>query len=1210
MSTGLTLTLLVTLSQLTMSLCLRQYFYQCYVTGLRLRTSVITSVYAKSLVLSSSARLASTTGEITNLMSTDAQRLQDLTPYLHAIWYSFIQISLAIYFLWQELHTSCLAGITVIIIMMPITKRIAKFTGSIQKVLMKDKDERLKVNNEALTGAKVIKMNAWEKSVHDKIQRLRTTELTTFKRYMLYQAASGTLWSMVPLLVAVATFTAYVSSGNTLDVSTALTSLALFEILRFPLFMLPNVVNNLVEASVSINRIEDFLNLEEREPVKSLPDGEKGVKLNNSTFVWEGKRVLPGSDPDTPPMDPVAYENVLLRELVTPSNNTTATDNNHSSLLHLRNVTLTASPGDLIAVVGSVGSGKSTLLSGILGECRCLAGDVAVGGKMAYVSQKAFIMNDTVRSNITFSPPDTPLDAPRYDAAISACALTQDLASLSAGDETEIGEKGINLSGGQKARVSLARAVYSDADVYLLDDPLSAVDAHVGKHLFNECIVKLPTVVLVTNALQYLSHPKVTRIVVLENGAITESGTYKDLMAKKEGSFHSLLKSYHESSSASMNLDAASEAPVPPPPPSTPGSSSASSPPKSPSSPPKSPSKSSSSAAAPAAASANIITDELLERETGSVSSSVYYSWAKAAGGVFPIVVTLFLYLATMFIEIFNRYWLSYWSEHAGGSQVKFLVIYALINLADGVSMFSRQVFLYLSCLKASKVLFETLLTTVMRAPMSFFDTTPIGRVLNRFSKDMYTVDSQLPTTLRAYLGTLSSVLSTLFVISTVTPWFIVCLVPIAAYYVSNQRFFVATYRELRRLDSVSRSPIYALFGETLDGVATVRAFGAENILKARVVDLLDSNQTAFFLTFVAQCWLAVRLELAGTAIITFACLCVVLQHSARAGDEAFAGAAGLSISFALSVTQSLNWSVRMASDLEAQMISVERVQQYCEIVSEAPSETERDRMLPPNFPNGRIEFKNVQMRYRPNLPLVLKGLTLAIPAGARVGVVGRTGAGKSSIMVALMRLVELSAGRIEIDGEDVSKLGLHLLRSKVAIVPQDPVLFSGTVRSNLDPFEQHAETRLWDVLRRVGLLDDSGGASEGGATTARIKGLGDVVEEDGANFSVGQRQLLVIARALLSDCSIVLMDEATAAIDVRTDALIQNAIRTEFKNATTIVVAHRINTIMDSTHILVMDEGRVGQFDSPKALLEKGGLFLELVNAHESSHNDGRSSE
>ena len=662
--------------------------------------------------------------------------------------------------------------------------------------------------------------------------------------------------------------------------------------------------------------------------------------------------------------------------------------------------------------------------------------------------------------------------------------------------------------------------------MYLLDDPLSAVDAHVGKHLFNECIVdKLlnspargehdaPSVILVTNALQYLSHRRVTRIVVLDGGCVKEVGTFSELMGDTGGTFHKLLSSYQKTSSSSMDVSSRSSSPAP-----SSSSSSSSSPSPSPSPPPRaasagtaasidtsaslldvvidSPSSSPSSSASlkralkrdsvktakssssssspPPTGIAQLMTDELKERESGSVSTSVYFSWMKAAGGYRVMASILATYGVTMFIEITARWWLSYWSEHGEGSQGKFLAIYALINSANVISMFLRQVMLYLSSIRASRVLFEKLLVSIMRAPMSFYDTTPIGRILNRFSKDMYTVDSQIPTTLRAYLGTLSAVIGTLMVISTVTPWFMACLVPVAMFYVHNQRFFVSTYRELRRLDSVSRSPIYALFGETLDGVATVRAYRAEGALKARIADLLDENQTAFFLTFVAQCWLAVRLELAGTAIITFACLCVVLQHSAQAGNETFAGAAGLSISFALSVTQSLNWSVRMASDLEAQMISVERVQQYCRVEPEAPRDMEGDNNLPPGFPKGAITFKNAEMRYRPGLPLVLKGLTLDIPAGSRCGVVGRTGAGKSSLMVVLMRLVELSGGAIMIDGVDISTLGLHLLRSKIAIVPQDPVLFSGTVKSNLDPFGNHSDARLWDVLGRVGMVGRGG---------------------------------------------------------------------------------------------------------------------------------------
>ena len=411
------------------------------------------------------------------------------------------------------------------------------------------------------------------------------------------------------------------------------------------------------------------------------------------------------------------------------------------------------------------------------------------------------------------------------------------------------------------------------------------------------------------------------------------------------------------------------------------------------------------------------------------------------------------------------------------------------------------------------------------------------------------------------------------------------------------------TYRELKRLDSVSRSPIYALLGETIDGVATIRAHAAEPTLVLRLMNMLDNQQNAYYLLSVAQCWLAIRLELVGTLIITLACLFPVWHHEIVGADPKISGLAGLAISYALSITQSLNWSVRMASDLEASMISVERVRSYCEVQTEAPRAMDKDKHLPESWPSrGNIAFKDVTLRYRPGLPRVLKGLQIEFPERSKIGVVGRTGAGKSTLMVSLLRIVELDSGKILIDGYDTRKIGLTKLRSNIAVIPQDPVLFSGTIRSNLDPFEQFSDEELSSVLMRVGLFTgttmSSSTASLSSLALSQVRSLEDQVREGGSNFSVGQRQLLVIARALLSGASIVIMDEATAAVDADTDARIQKVMRSEFADATCITVAHRINTIMDSDFILVMNNGRAAEFDTPKNLLAKGGMFRDLVQA------------
>lgn len=482
-----------------------------------------------------------------------------------------------------------------------------------------------------------------------------------------------------------------------------------------------------------------------------------------------------------------------------------------------------------------------------------------------------------------------------------------------------------------------------------------------------------------------------------------------------------------------------------------------------------------------------------------------------------------------------------------------------------------------------------------MKAPMSFFDTTPLGRIVNRFSKDMYTVDEGLPGTFDTCLACMFEVISTIVVVSSITPMFTVSLLPVLYFYQMQQQYFRVSYREFKRIDSVSRSPIYALFGETLDGISTIRAFSAQDSLLSRMAVMLDNQQHAYFLTSTAQCWLAVRLELIGTSIVFSACLAAVLNHGSAVGDAHFAGLAGLSISYSLAVTQSLNWLVRVFSDLEANLVSLERLEQYSKIPSEADRSTPADARLQDGWPmHGALEFKNATLRYRPGLPLVLKGLDISIPGNSSVGIVGRTGAGKSSLMTALMRLVELDGGQILLDGVDTRTLGLRNLRSAIAVIPQDPVLFSGTVGDNLDPFNTYTQDRLTEVLQRVGLMSTS---------NSKVQSLADPVMEGGNNFSVGEKQLLVIARALLSRASLIICDEATAAVDAETDSMIQKILKSEFQNATCLTIAHRLNTIMDSDMILVMNDGKAAEFNSPQVLLEQDGIFKTLVQTWEEQH-------
>jgi ABC-type multidrug transport system fused ATPase/permease subunit len=816
-----------------------------------------------------------------------------------------------------------------------------------------------------------------------------------------------------------------------------------------------------------------------------------------------------------------------------------------------------------------------------------------------------------------------------------------DLKVLPGGDMTEIGERGINLSGGQKARVALARTVYADADVYLLDDPLAAVDAHVGQHLFEQCILNLKKrnkcIILVTNALQFLKNT--SQIVVLRDGLIVESGSYDHLL--NNGYWLNEMINTHNDSSSSTGLKR-----------STSGSSGSL----------ENLVNEVNNGFIPETVSSKnekvlsnqkdskALIDEVLKsqeeermykeeqsgiavkekgtplltesgklislelKESGDVSTKVYSKWIKAAGGFGVGATFVILYYIGEGVAVLASWWLSVWSNDTDSRSPWFyLGIYATINVFVATFSLCRELYTRLRSWKAGQLLFRDMLSAVLYAPMSFFDTTPLGRIVNRFSKDIYTIDESIPQTIRSYFQCLAKVTGVLLYSSIVTPLFIVGLAPICAFYVIAQRYYIKTSRELTRLESTSRSPIYALFGETLDGISTIRAYRSEERFQAKNDLFLDNNQKAFFLNFSANCWLAVRLEMAGTLIATFAALFAVLgrdtTHVNGISDTtainrraAYAGLAGLSISFALSVTQSLNWSVRMASDLESQMVSVERVGQYTSMIQEADHHTSNDPSPPSNkgasnrsvksWPkSGEIVMNDVCLRYRDGLPLVLAGVTLHIKSREKVGIVGRTGAGKSSLVTALLRMVEMESGSIIIDGVDISAIGLNTLRSKIAVIPQDPVLFSGTIRSNLDPFLLYTDTQIWDNLRRTMLA-------------ASISSLDDLVLENGANFSVGQRQLLCIARALLSKATIIIMDEATAAVDVETDAAIQKTIREEFANATCLTVAHRLNTIMDSDKVLVMDMGKVAEYDTPSNLLDiSDSMFSALVNDWEKSN-------
>ena len=738
---GIGLTLVVTSAQIVMSITLRHYYFTCYRVGLRIRTAVITSIYRKALTVAGNRK---SVGEITNLMSVDAQRLQDIVTYLHSLWYSLVQIGLALFFLWQQMGVSILAGVFVILLSIPLTAVSASYMGRLQQTLMIAKDKRIEVNNEVLGNMKIVKLQAWEKPFQEKLEYLRKVELNHLFWYLVGRMFTFLTFSAVPLTISIATFGTYVLLGNTLDVASALTSLALFEILRFPLFMLPQTINGMVEANVALYRINSFLTSPEHKEVSTGSLTDVGVEISEASFVYENKRpekktAKGGSTKLTELISRAEWETKLLREQLVDAERKLASvegqkyEDHGTNLLSLSRINVAVAKGEFIAVVGGVGCGKTTLLKALMGELRQLSGDVSVRGDISYSAQSAFITNATVKDNILFGKPDN--NPELYAKIIRDCALEHDLKLLPQGDQTEIGEKGITLSGGQKARIGMARALYHDSEIFLLDDPLAAVDANVGRQLFDDCIVgsmlapashrPKRTVILVTNALQYLSHPLVDRIVMLKEGSVIETGTFDELNSDESSQFRHYLDSFNKTRPEKSHQEEEGQAA---------GEDMALGQVESTAVKRVNMKKEKSEIFK----KASLMTDELQERETGTVSLSVYLAWAEATGGLWTIGLIVLIFSFAEGTKLLSNWWLTFWSAHgseSAESQMRFLGVYALINVVAIIFNVCSSVALMLIALRASRQLFTRVLGATMRAPMSFFDTTPLGRIINRFSK-------------------------------------------------------------------------------------------------------------------------------------------------------------------------------------------------------------------------------------------------------------------------------------------------------------------------------------------------------------------------------------------------------------------------------------------------------------------------------------------
>nr|CAD7445720.1 unnamed protein product [Timema bartmani] len=1568
---------------------------------MRIRSAIISVIYRKALTMSYGARKESTVGEIVNLMAVDANRAMEVSMQLNMLWSAPLQIALALYYLWQILGPSVLAGLGLMILMVPLNSFIANKVKSLQIRQMKSKDKRIKLINEVLNGIRVLKLYAWEPSYEKELRDIRKKEVNILKKAAYFNAATSFTWTCAPFLVSIVTFATFVliDENNVLDAEIAFVSLSLFNIIRMPLGMIPMLITTIIQALVSLERINKFMAGENLNPENVSHESSEKCPLlvQGGTFSWGlGEQPV------------------------------------------LNNVNLRVDKGALIAVVGTVGSGKSSLMSAILGEMDKVSGHVNTQGSIAFVPQQAWIQNASLKDNIMFGKNS---DERYYNKVIEACALKPDFKVLPGGDDTEIGEKGINLSGGQKQRVSLARAVYNDADIYLLDDPLSAVDSHVGKHIFEKVIgptglLNNKTRVLVTHGITFL--PKVDLIVVLTDGEVSEKGTYKELVQRK-GAFADFLdqhlqETWRKSNNSwkvlwerrSSSISSIGPSPgcltaevrmallgtpdhrhgneaIPfqlnsrmstvstrsggslkraasgslrrlntgsrgqlnnirekdpdspkfqdkklieteraevgndpldtlvlfgkdPPyipvffgkdpsytlvlfgkdPPYIPALSgkdppyipvlsgkdplytlvlfgkdppynpvlsgkdppyipvlsvlsgkdppyipvlsgkdppyipvlsgkdppyipflsgkdplynavlsgkdplynavlSGKDPPYNPvlsgKDPPYNPVLSGKdspyipllsgkdspyipvlsgknspyipvlsvlsgknspyipvlsgkdSPYIPVFSGKNSPYIPLLSGKdfpyipvlsgkdfpyipvlsgkdfpyipvlsgkdfpyipvlsgknspyitvlsgkdspyipvlsgkdspyipvlsgkdspyipvlsgkdspyipvlsgkdspyipvlsgkdspyipvlsgkdfpyipvlsgkdspyipvlsgkdspyipvlsgkdppyipvlSGKDSPYIPVKWAvykhyMAAVGLLLTIGTLVINAILQGFQVGSNVWLSVWSENGYGTfnsttnltetnpQELYLGVYGMLGLGQVVCVCIGTLTVSVGTINAANTLHNTMLANILRLPQSLFDTTPTGRLLTRFSSDVNVLDTHIPMILRMSIPNLYRVAATFIVISCTTPLFISVIVPVGILYYFIQRVYVSTSRQVKRLESISRAPVYSHFGESITGAAVIRAYGVQSRFIKISEEKVDFNQMCVFPNITSNCWLSVRLELIGGCITFFTSLFAVLGR-----ETMNPGLVGLSVSYALQITMTLNMLVRVASDIETNIVAVERIKEYSEYEQEAPWENPATQPSKDWPTEGRVQFTDYKLRYREGLELVLKGLNFTISGGEKVGIVGRTGAGKSSLTLALFRIIEPAGGSIIIDGVDIIGLGLHVVRSRITIIPQDPVLFSGSLRQNLDPFNNLSDDAVWKAIEHAHLKS---------FVKSLPAGLNHQVSEGGENLSVGQRQLICLARALLRKTKVLVLDEATAAVDLETDDLIQATIRKEFQECTVLTIAHRLNTILDSNRVLVLDQGQVVEFDTPQSLLQK----------------------
>ncbi|XP_047316294.1 ABC transporter C family member 10-like [Impatiens glandulifera] len=1115
------------------SLSQRQWYFRTRLIGMKVRSLLTAAIYKKQLRLSNSAKKMHSAGEIMNYVTVDAYRIGEFPFWFHQIWTTSLQLCLALIILYNAIGLATIASLSVILITVGCNAPMAKLQHGYQSKLMSAQDERLKASSEALVNMKVLKLYAWGSHFKRVIEKLREVEYKWLSAVQIHKSYNLFIFWSSPVLVSAATFGSCYLLHVPLNASNVFTFVATLRIVQDPITLIPDVIGVVIQAKVAFARIVKFLEESELGNENCCRNKVGGEEF--SVFIKA---------------DSISWETVALKPT-------------------LRNVDLEVRPGEKVAICGEVGSGKSTLLAAILGEVSNVQGSVQVHGSIAYVSQSAWIQTGTIKENIIFG---SSFDSQRYQETLETCSLMKDLELLDYGDLTEIGERGVNLSGGQKQRIQLARSLYQNADVYLLDDPFSAVDAHTASSLFNEYVIKAlskKTVLLVTHQVDFL--PAFDSVILMSDGEIQHAAPYNQLLASSK-EFKDLVNAHKETAGSERPADTIKNKVA--------GSG-----------------KEEISELKMKLSSG--VEEQLIkreEREVGDTGLRPYLIYLNQNKGYLFFFIGVLCHLTFVIGQILQNLWMASNVENPNVTIPWLISVYLFIGITSTVFVFIRCISNVYLGMRSSKSLFSRLLNSLFRAPMSFYDSTPLGRILSRVSSDLSIIDLDLPFSYSLSVYATINAYSNLIVLASITWQVLFVSVPMIYIAIRLQKYYYSSAKELMQINGTTKSVVANHLSESIAGAMTIRAFKEEERFFAKNLQLIDMNASPFFHSFAANEWLIQRLEILSATVLSASALCLALLPRGTFTS----GMIGMALSYGLSLNMSLIFSIQLQCTLANYIVSIERLNQYMYIPSEA-SEIVEEARPPLNWPSvGKVEIQDLQIRYRTDAPLVLRGISCTFKGGHKIGIVGRTGSGKTTLIGALFRLVEPVGGKIIVDGIDITTIGLNDLRSRVGIIPQDPTLFTGTVRYNLDPMSQHTDHEIWEVLGKCQLEE---------VVHEKEHGLDSLVVEDGSNWSMGQRQLFCLGRALLRKSKILVLDEATASIDNAIDLILQKTIRTEFAECTVITVAHRIPTVMDCTMVLAMSDGKVVEFDEPiKLMNNEDSLFGKLVKEYWSHYHSADS--